>query len=140
MADEKVAPKALAWLFILRWTIALIFFLNAYPKFSDPSFGAAAQEYFLTLRDDILMRGHNPYTKIFQTVIIPNAYIFAWFVKHAEMFIAGAFFIGFPMRMATWMAVILHANYFMIASMPSLMYLNIIMVVAELACLASKEG
>ncbi len=140
MADEKVAPKALAWIFIMRWVISLIFFLNAYPKFFDPNFGAAAQEYFLTLRDDIIMHGHNPYAKIFHTIIIPNAYIFAWLVKHLEMFISLAFFFGFPMRMATWAAVLLHANYFMIASVPSLMYLNIIMVVAEFTCLASKEG
>ncbi len=141
MSDGKAPPKALAWIFILRWTIALIFFANAMPKFSDPHFGAAAQEYFATFRDDILMASKNPYTKIFTTVIVPNAYIFAWLVKHLELFIAGVFFIGFPMRLATWSAFMLHMNYIMIASMPSLLYLNLIMMVAEFTCLAaSKDG
>ncbi len=138
---SEVKPKALAWIFLLRWAIALIFFMNAYPKFSDPNFGAAAYDYFRTFRDDILLPKQNPYTQIFHTLILPNAYLFAWIVKHLEILIAVAFFWGFPMRFATWSAVFLHCNYLMIASIPSLLYLNIIMIVAEMTCLAaSKDG
>lgn len=129
--SNHLPPKAIAWHLVLRWTIALIFFANGITKFYDPSFGADAVRFFSTLSDDVIASGINPYSKILDQLIIPNAYIFASFVKYSELFIAAAFLIGFPLRIAAYLAVFLHLNYLMIASVPTFIHLNLLMMVSE---------
>ncbi|MDD9899229.1 MAG: DoxX family membrane protein [Candidatus Melainabacteria bacterium] len=135
--NPKFAPKVMAYLLILRWTLSLIFFVMGAPKLFDANFGASADIYFASLRDDIIL---SPYTGFFNKVVIPNAFIFASLVKYAELAIAGAFFIGFPMRLAVFAATFLHINYICIASFPSLLYLNVLMIVCEWVCLAAVEA
>lgn len=135
--NPKFAPKVMAYLLILRWTLSLIFFVMGAPKLFDASFGASADTYFHSLRDDIIL---SPYTTFFDKVVLPNVFIFASFVKYAELAIAAAFFIGFPMRIAVFGATFLHINYICIASFPSLLYLNILMIVCEWVCLAAVEA
>ncbi|MBT6843149.1 MAG: hypothetical protein HOA17_05055 [Candidatus Melainabacteria bacterium] len=135
--NGKLAPQAQAYILILRWTLSLIFFVMAAPKLFDPSFGANADVYFAALRDDIII---SPYATFFNKMVLPNVYIVASFVKYAELAIAGAFFIAFPMRLAVLLATFLHLNYICIASFPSLLYLNILMIVCEWVCLAVVES
>ncbi len=134
--SDKLAPKAIAYILILRWTIALIFFFNGIPKLSDPSFGANADSFFHSLKDDVIFA---PYKSIFNNVVLPNVFIIASFVKYAEVAIAAMFFIGWPLRLATLTATFLHLNYLCIASFPTFIYLNILMIVAEWVCLSTFE-
>lgn len=138
--NEGMGPqgaKLQAYMLILRWTLSLIFFVMAGPKFFDPNFGAHADSYFYSLRDNIIVP---PYTTFFDKVILPNVYIFASFVKYAELAIAASFFIGWPMRLTVLLATFMHLNYLCIANFPSLVYLNGLMIVCEWACLAAVEA
>ncbi len=134
--SDKVAPKAIAYLLILRWTIALIFFANGGPKLFDPSFGANADSFFHSLKDDVIFA---PYKTVFNNLVLPNVFIIASFIKYAEVAIAAMFFIGWPLRLATMTATFLHLNYLCIASFPTFIYLNVIMIVAEWTCLSAFE-
>ncbi len=132
MSGKDLAPRAQAYILILRWTIALIFFANGWMKLKDPSFGANADSFFYSLQDDVIFA---PYKLVFKNIIMPNVYLVASFVKYAELALAGIFFIGFPLRIGTWVATFLHLNYLCIASFPTFIYLNAIMIVAEWAVL-----
>jgi uncharacterized membrane protein YphA (DoxX/SURF4 family) len=134
--NSSLPPQLFAFLLILRWTIAIIFFANGMPKLSDPAFGAHADSFFHSLRDDIIF---TPYIKVFDVLILPNAFLFAAFVKYAEVFLAFSFFIGFPLSISTFVALLLHANYLCIASLPTFVFLNIIMIAAEFTCLAATK-
>lgn len=141
MAEErKLAPKAIAYILILRWVIALIFFANGAPKFMDPAFGAHAHDFFASLQDDLIFAPNNPYIKFFKIVVVPNAYLFAFLVKYAEVGVAIGFFLGFPLKLATMVAIFLHLNYLNIASLPTFIYLNIIMIVSEMVVLAANRN
>lgn len=135
--SSNLAPKAQAYLLILRWALSLIFFVMAAPKLFDAGFGANADSYFYSLRDNIIIP---PYTVLFDKVILPNVYIIASFIKYAELAIAAAFFLGWPMRLAVLLATFLHLNYICIANFPSLLYLNGLMIICEWACLAVVES
>jgi uncharacterized membrane protein YphA (DoxX/SURF4 family) len=125
---DKLNGKAQAFLLILRWTLAIIFFANGVPKLSDPGFGAQADSFFASLRDDVIF---GPYKTVFKDVIIPNAFIIASFVKYAEIALGAMFFIGWPLRFASGLATFLHLNYLCIASFPTFIYLNVLMIVCE---------
>jgi uncharacterized membrane protein YphA (DoxX/SURF4 family) len=125
---DKLTPKAQAFLLILRWTIAIIFFANGVPKLWDPGFGAHADSFFASLRDDVIF---GPYKTVFKDLIIPNAFIIASFVKYAEITIGVIFFIGWPLRLGALLATFLHLNYLCIASFPTFIYLNVLMIVCE---------
>lgn len=129
-------PKAQAYILILRWVIALIFFANGFPKLNDPSFGANADNFFHSLKDDIIFA---PYKPIFNTFVLHNVYLVASFVKYSEVAISVIFFIGWPLRPATLLASFLHLNYLCIASFPTFIYLNVLMIVAEWVCLSASE-
>lgn len=125
-----MSAKAQAYLLILRWTIALIFFANGVPKLWDEGFGVNAESFFISLKDDVIF---SPYKRVLEDLVIPNAYIFASIVKYSEIAIGIAFFLGWPLKLATLGATFLHLNYLCIASFPTFIYLNIIMIVAEWA-------
>jgi uncharacterized membrane protein YphA (DoxX/SURF4 family) len=127
-----MSPKAHAYLLILRWTIALIFFANGVPKLWDEGFGVHAESFFISLRDDVIFA---PYRRVLDDVVIPNAYIFASLVKYSEIAIGVFFFLGWPLKLATLAATFLHLNYLCIASFPTFIYLNVLMIVAEWAVL-----
>ena len=48
---NKIPPKLFAYLLILRWVVALIFFINGAHKYTSPDFGADAEIFFANLRD-----------------------------------------------------------------------------------------
>ena len=127
-----MSPKALAYLLVLRWTIAIIFFANGVPKLWDEGFGVHAESFFNTLNDDVIF---SPYKRVLEDLVIPNAYIFASLIKYSEIGIGIAFFLGWPLKLATMAATFLHLNYLCIASFPTFIYLNALMIVAEWACL-----
>lgn len=127
-----MSPKAHAYLLILRWTIALIFFANGVPKLWDEGFGAQAEGFFISLKDDVIF---SPYKRVLEDVVIPNSYIFASLIKYSEIGIGVAFFLGWPLKLATLGATFLHLNYLCIASFPTFIYLNVLMIVAEWAVL-----
>lgn len=130
--DNMVNPKNLsrfyAYLLIMRWVIGMIFILNAMPKFSDPSFGSQADLFFASLRDDIIAQ---PYKIVFNDIILPNAFIIAKVVKYTELALGIMFIINFPIRLAVFVALFLHINYLCIASLPTFVFLNIMMISAE---------
>jgi uncharacterized membrane protein YphA (DoxX/SURF4 family) len=127
-----MSPKAHAYLLILRWTIALIFFANGVPKLWDEGFGVGAESFFVSLKDDVIF---SPYKRVLEDLVIPNAYIFASLVKYAEIAIGVFFFLGWPLKLATLAATFLHLNYLCIASFPTFIYLNVLMIVSEWAVL-----
>ncbi len=127
----KLTGEAQAFLLILRWTIAIIFLANGVPKLWDPGFGAEADSFFLSLKDDIIFP---PYKIVFKDLILPNAFIFASLVKYAEIALGVIFFVGWPLSTGTLAASFLHANYLCIASFPTFIYLNVLMIVAEWVC------
>ncbi len=131
-----MSSKAQAYILILRWTIALIFFLNGAPKLNNPDFGAEAERFFYSLKDDIIF---GPYKLIFKNLVLPNVYLISSFVKYAEIFLAATFFFGFPLRFSTYLASFLHLNYLCIASFPTFIYLNMIMIVAEWVCMSAAQ-
>lgn len=81
----------------MRWVIGVIFILNGYPKFSDPSFGSQADTFFVTLRDDIIFK---PYEGFFENIVLPNAFLVAKIVKYAEVILGICFIINFPIKIA----------------------------------------
>ncbi len=121
-------PRAMAYLLILRWTIALIFFANGVPKLWDEGFGVHADDFFKTLKDDVIF---SPYKEVLKTLIIPNAFIFANFVKYSEILLGVIFFLGWPLRAGAMLGTFLHLNYLCIASFPTFIYLNALMIVCE---------
>ncbi|MCE2928956.1 MAG: DoxX family membrane protein [Candidatus Caenarcaniphilales bacterium] len=131
-----MSPKATAYLLILRWAIAFVFLANGFTKLSDPSFGANADDFFRSLGDDVIF---NPYKTVLKDMVIPNAFIFASFVKYSELFLAAVFFFGWPLRLAVMLSTFLHLNYLCIASFPAFMYLNIIMIAAEWAVMTAFD-
>lgn len=122
------SSKAVAYLLILRWAVALIFLVHGFQKFHDPAFGINAPEFFLTLKDDVIF---GPYKSIFKEMVLPNANLFASLVKYGEMAVGIAFLLGTPLRLAAAIGIFLNLNYLMIASMPSLIYLNLLMIVCQ---------
>ncbi len=136
MVNPKSLPRLYAYLLIMRWIIGLIFILNAMPKFSDPSFGSQADLFFASLRDDVIFQ---PYKILFNDMILPNAFLIAKIVKYAEMAIGIMFIINFPIQLAVFTALFLHINYLCIASLPTFMFLNIMMISAEFVIYGSKE-
>jgi uncharacterized membrane protein YphA (DoxX/SURF4 family) len=126
-----MSPKVLVYLLLLRWVIAGIFIANGVPKIlgTDPNFGTNAISFFQSLEGHIWFA---PYSKFFTTVVLQNVYIFAFLVKWAEVILGGAFLIGFPLSLATFIAIFLHVNYIFVASIPLLVFLNVLMISAEL--------
>ncbi len=120
----------------MRWVIGIIFILNAMPKFSDPSFGSQADTFFATLRDDVVFE---PYKGFFEYVVIPNAFLIAKLVKYAEMILGICFIINFPVKLAVFTAFFLHLNYLAIASLPTFMFLNIMMIAAEFVVYGARQ-
>ena len=120
----------------MRWVIGIIFILNAMPKFSDPSFGSQADIFFASLRDDIIF---SPYETLFDDMILPNAFIIAKFIKYAEMILGICFIVNFPMRLAVLVALFLHVNYLCIASLPTFMFLNVMMISSEFVIYGASE-
>ena len=131
-----MTPKAHAYMLILRWTIALIFFANGVPKLYDPGFGVDAEQFFSTLSDDVIFK---PYRIVLHDLVIPNAPIFASLVKYGEIALGIVFFLGWPLRTAAVAAGFLHLNYLAIASFPTFIYLNVLMIAAEWACVNAFE-
>lgn len=131
-----MSPRAQAYLLILRWAIALVFIANGFPKLSDPQFGAGADRFFASLSDDVIFA---PYKTVLKDLVIPNAFIFASFVKYSEVFLALVFFLGWPLRLAVALATFLHLNYLCIASFPTFIYLNILMIASEWAVLSAFD-
>lgn len=126
-----MSPKVVVYLLLLRWVIAGIFIANGVPKIlgTDPNFGANAVNFFQSLESHIWF---GPYEKFFKVVVLENVYIFSFLVKWAEVALGAAFLIGFPLSIATFVAIFLHVNYIFVASIPMLVFLNIIMISAEL--------
>lgn len=133
-----MTPKAHAYMLILRWTIALIFFANGVPKLYDPGFGVDAEQFFGSLLNDVLPV-FKAYKIVLKDLVIPNAPIFASLIKYGEIALGIVFFLGWPLRTAAIAAGFLHLNYLAIASFPSFVYLNILMVAAEWACVNAFE-
>lgn len=134
---KDISPKAIAYLLILRWAIALIFIIHGAQKMLDPSFGANAEQFFSTLRDDITIA---PYRKFFNMVVMPNANLFALLVKYGELAVGAAFLFGFPLQLATMAGIFLNVNYIFISSTPSLLYFNLLMIVCQFVIYgASKD-
>jgi uncharacterized membrane protein YphA (DoxX/SURF4 family) len=131
-----MSPKAHAYLLVLRWTLALIFLANGIPKLYDPGFGADADQFFASLTDDVIFQ---PYKIVLHDLVIPNAPIFASLVKYGEIALGVVFFLGWPLRLAATAATFLHLNYLAIASFPTFIYLNVIMIAAEWACVNAFE-
>lgn len=131
-------PRAQAYLLILRWTIAFIFLANGVPKLWDEGFGSHAPGFFKSLQDDVIFA---PYKQVLKTLVIPNAFIFASFVKYSEILLGIIFFLGWPLRFGAMLGTFLHLNYLCIASFPTFIYLNLLMIVCEWAVLYafSKE-
>jgi len=123
--------KAIVYLYILRWVLALIFFANGVPKLSDPGFGADAEQFFATLNDDVIIK---PYKIVLNDFVIPNAHIVASLIKYGEIALGISFFLGWPLRLTAICATFLHLNYLSIASFPTFIYLNILMIAVEWAC------
>jgi uncharacterized membrane protein YphA (DoxX/SURF4 family) len=123
--------KAIVYLYILRWVLALIFFANGVPKLSDPGFGADAEQFFATLNDDVIIK---PYKIVLNDFVIPNAHIVASLIKYGEIALGISFFLGWPLRLTAICATFLHLNYLAIASFPTFIYLNILMIAVEWAC------
>jgi len=121
---------------VLRWTIALIFFANGVPKLFDEGFGVNADQFFATLSDDVIIK---PYRIVLKDLVIPNAPIFASLVKYGEIALGIVFFLGWPLRTAAIAATFLHLNYLAIASFPTFIYLNVLMIAAEWACVHAFE-
>ena len=135
MVQPKSLPTLYAYLLIMRWVIGLIFILNAMPKFSDPSFGSQADLFFASLRDDVIFE---PYKILFNDMILPNAFLIAKVVKWAEVIIGAMFIINFPIQLAV-AALFLHLNYLCIASLPTFMFLNIMMIASEFVVFGSRQ-
>lgn len=127
MSKDK-SSNALAYLLILRWAIALIFLVHGAQKIMDPVFGAHAEQFFSTLRDDI---SFGPYRKFFNTVVLPNANLFALMVKYGEVAVGTAYLFGFPLRLAVMAGIFLNINYIFISSVPSMLYFNALMIVCQ---------
>jgi len=125
-----MSGKAIAYLLILRWCLAFIFLANGVPKFWDPGFGAGAEDFFASLKDDVIFK---PYLLVLKDLVIPNAFIFAAFIKYSEVLLGIIFFIGWPLRLGAMLATFLHLNYLCIASYPTFIYLNVLMIAAEWA-------
>jgi uncharacterized membrane protein YphA (DoxX/SURF4 family) len=123
--------KAIVYLYILRWVLALVFFANGVPKLSDPGFGADAEQFFATLNDDVIIK---PYKIVLNDFVIPNAHIVASLIKYGEIALGISFFLGWPLRLTAICATFLHLNYLAIASFPTFIYLNILMIAVEWAC------
>lgn len=129
MAEEKtVSGKAFAYLFILRWSIALIFLLHGIQKWNDPSFGVGAEKFFMSLQDDVIF---SPYKIILKEFVIPNASLFASLVKYGELAVGFGYLLGVPLRITSFFGIVMNANYLMVASVPSLIYLNLLMIVCQ---------
>lgn len=131
-----MSPKAHAYLLVLRWTIALVFFANGIPKLYDAGFGVDADQFFGTLYDDVIFK---PYKIVLKDLVIPNAHIFASLIKYGEIALGVVFFLGWPLRLAGLAATFLHLNYLAIASFPTFIYLNVLMIAAEWACVNAFE-
>lgn len=123
--------KAIVYLYILRWVLALVFFANGVPKLSDPGFGADAEQFFATLNDDVIIK---PYKIVLNDFVIPNAHIVASLIKYGEIALGISFFLGWPLRLTAICATFLHLNYLAIASFPTFIYLNVLMIAVEWAC------
>ncbi|MBU6195983.1 MAG: DoxX family membrane protein [Cyanobacteria bacterium REEB446] len=136
MVQPKSLPRLYAYLLIMRWVIGVIFILNGYPKFSDPSFGSQADTFLATLRDDIIFK---PYEGFFENIVLPNAFLVAKIVKYAEVILGICFIINFPIKIAVFGALCLHLNYLAIASLPTFMFLNIMMISAEFAIYGARQ-
>lgn len=136
MVQPKSLPRLYAYLLIMRWVIGIIFILNAMPKFSDPSFGSQADSFFATLKDDVVFA---PYKGFFENIVLPNAFVVAKFIKYAEMGLGICFIINFPVRLAVFTALFLHLNYLAIASLPTFMFLNIMMIAAEFVVYGARR-
>ena len=119
----------LVLLFVL--VLALVFFANGVPKLSDPGFGADAEQFFATLNDDVIIK---PYKIVLNDFVIPNAHIVASLIKYGEIALGISFFLGWPLRLTAICATFLHLNYLAIASFPTFIYLNILMIAVEWAC------
>ncbi len=133
---SSLPPKAHAYLLILRWILALIFFANGIPKLYDAGFGANADQFFATLTDDVIFQ---PYKIVLKDLIIPNAPLFASIVKYGEIALGIVFFLGWPLRLAATAATFMHLNYLAIASFPTFIYLNVLMIACEWAIVNSFE-
>ena len=127
-----MSQNAYAYLLVLRWVVAFVFFANGVPKLYDAGFGVDADQFFPTLLDDVIFK---PYKIVLKDLVIPNAPIFASLIKYGEIALAVTFLMGWPLRLATMTATFLHLNYLCIASFPTFIYLNILMIAAEWACL-----
>lgn len=129
MSDSsKVSSKAVAYLLILRWTVALIFIFHGFQKLKDPAFGVGAEDFFRSLEDDVII---GPYRGIMQTWIIPNASLFANLVKYGELSVGIAYLLGLPLRLAMVAGITMNLNYLCIASVPSYIFLNILMIMCQ---------
>ncbi len=138
MADEeKGSGDSKAYLLILRWTIAFIFLIHGFQKFHDPAFASGASDFFISLKDDVIF---GPYKRIFKEIIVPNAHLFALLVKYGEMAVGLGFLLGTPLRISATAGIFLNFNYLMIASIPSLIYLNLLMIVCQFVIVGTHRS
>ena len=99
-------------------------------------FGVGAESFFADLTDDVIFK---PYMIVLKDMVIPNAPLFASLVKYGEIALGVVFFLGWPLRTAAIAATFLHLNYLAIASFPTFIYLNVLMIACEWAIVNSFE-
>lgn len=134
---SSMSGKAIAYLFILRWSIALIFLVEGFLKFQDPSFGVKSAEFFASLVDDAKF---GFYKDFLSQVVVPNSNLFGLLVKFGEIGVGFAYLLGVPLKLASLAGSFMNLNYLMIATGPNMIYLNILMIICQFVIVGTHRN
>ena len=132
-----MSDKAIAYLFVLRWAIALIFLIEGFMKFQDPAFAEGSAKFFAGLVDDAKF---GIYRDFLSQVVVPNSNLFALMVKFGEMGVGIAYLLGTPLRLAGLFGIFLNANYACISFAPNMLYLNLLMIVCQFTIVGTHRN
>ena len=80
------------------------------------------------------------YESFLKQYIIPHSYIFAQLTIWGEILTGVAFLLGFPMSIALLAGILMNINYYLVANSAPSQFLNILMILSQLAAYANGAG
>lgn len=109
LVDSRAQTVSRALLAVLRVYLGVILLVAVWPKLTaDPSFAPRLTGF---VERFALENGHGFYKPFLESVVLPNAGLFAWLVTVGELLVGAALVTGTATRIAAAGAIFLMLNY-----------------------------
>ena len=124
-------------LLLLRLSISYLWLSAGISKLLNPQFITTFPNI---LEGFVKSTPYDFYSTFLKQYIVPNSSIFAQLTVWGEVLTGVAFFLGFPLILATIAGIFMNLNYYFVANSAPSQFVNIILIFSQFAAYANGAG